>query len=510
MRKSYRDLICDHEWLPAAILLVLGCALRLACIGSLPYGLNQDEASAGYEAYALLTSGMDRCGNTWPVLLTAWGSGQNALMTYLDIPFVAALGLTELAVRLPNAIAGCLTLVVFWRLARHTRGKMFGLWALFFLAVNPWHIMASRWALESNLMPLLLITGLWFTSLAREKPWALLGAAACFGFSLYAYGTMFFFLPLFLIAAVIWLRKYLRPASFIVSLLAFILIALPISYCQAINLFGLDKVCILGVTLPKLTESRQAATSVFGGGGLTAARENFLGFLRLLLTQSDGLPYNSLGIMRGGIFYFFGLPAAILCLVFSLLTRRECEGEATMRIALVCGLICTFFISCNINRINMIWLPLVYFIALGCYFVLEKMGSWAVLPAAGVLACFCIFFSAYCGTFGGNGNVNYFPGLGGAIRAAEAADPESVYITDSVNASYIFALFYAETPPEDFAETVEYRDDAAAFRPVDRFCGFEFADRARADILILRRGEETGCTVLASSGDYLVCTPGGQ
>ncbi len=101
------------EWIAAAMLLILGAALRLIALGALPFGLNQDEASAGYEAYALLTSGIDRCGKSWPVLFISWGSGQNVLMSYLAIPFIALLGLSEWTLRLPNAISGCLPLFVF-------------------------------------------------------------------------------------------------------------------------------------------------------------------------------------------------------------------------------------------------------------------------------------------------------------------------------------------------------------------------------------------------------------
>lgn len=502
IKEAYRDLVNDREWLPVALLLFLGCALRLAGLGALPYGLNQDEASAGYEALALLHSGIDRCGDSWPVLFTAWGSGQNVLMSYLAIPFVALLGLNELSVRLPNAIAGCLTLFVFWRLARRARGKAFGVTALFLLAANPWHIMMSRWALESNLLPFFLLLGIWLTALAREKPWALLGAAASFSLSLYAYGAAFFFLALYLIAAVVWLRKSLRPAPFLVSLAVFLLLAAPIAACQAINAFGWDEMTILGVTLPKLTEGRQAATSVFGGA---SAAENFRGFLRILWTQSDGLTWNSLGIWKGGVFYFFGLPFAAMGFLASLFRRKDLPDEAPLRIALVCALVCGFLIRCNINRINMVWLPLVYFSAAGFHLVLAKLGSWAALPAAGVCACLLLFVSAYCDAFGGDGNVNFFPGLGAAVRSAAAQDAGTVYVTDSVNMPYIFALFYTEAPPEDFAATVVYRDETAAFRRVERCAGFEFADPEGCGVLVLRRGAADGYSILERSGDFVVC-----
>ena len=92
------------ERIAAALLLILGAALRLCALGALPFGLNQDEASAGYEAFALLTAGIDRCGKSWPVLFISWGSGQNVLMSYLAIPFIALCGLNEWTLLLPNAL----------------------------------------------------------------------------------------------------------------------------------------------------------------------------------------------------------------------------------------------------------------------------------------------------------------------------------------------------------------------------------------------------------------------
>lgn len=507
IKNAYRELLREHEWLPVALLLCLGFVLRLAYIGALPFGLNQDEASAGYEAFALLTAGMDRCGDSWPVLFTSWGSGQNVLMSYLAIPFVALLGLTELSVRLPNAIAGCLTLVVFWRLARRARGRSFGVCALFLLAVNPWHIMMSRWALESNLFPFFLLTGIWLTAAAKERPWLLLGAAGAFGLSLYAYGTAFFFLPLYLIAAVVWLRRDLRALPFLVSLLLFLILALPIAVCQTINMLDLEEINILGVTLPKLTENRQTATSVFGGGGFAAAEDNFRGFLRILWAGNDGLPYNALPIRKGGIFYFFGLPTAALGFLASFLKRKDRTAEAPLRIALVCSFICAFLIRCNINRINMVWLPLVYFSVVGCWLILSKLESWAALPVVGIMACFLVFLSSYCRSFGYNGYSGYYPGLGAAIEYAETVDAETVYITNYVNQPYSFALFYTQTPPELFVSTVEYRNENAAFRQVKRFAGYEFERPEDADVLILHRGEEGERTILACSGEYLICAP---
>ena len=494
-----------REWIAAALLLALGAALRLLALGALPLGLNQDEASAGYETFALLTSGIDRCGKSWPVLFISWGSGQNVLMSYLAMPFVALMGLSEWSIRLPNALSGCLTLFVFWRLARRTGGERFGLLALFLLVINPWHIMMSRWALESNLLPFFLVTGVWGTVLARERPWALTGAAACFALALYAYGTAFFFLPVYLICAVIWLRKELRWAPFLCALALFAVLALPIALTQLRDALGLPEMRLLGLTLPRLTEGRQAATSVFGGGGARAALDNFREFLDILRRGGDGLPWNAMPFWRGGLLYFFGLPTAVIGIFCSVLDQKDRTLEAPLRFALLSALLCAFLIRVNVNRINMVWLPLVYFSALGCQCIGKLLRRWSLVPLAGILVCFFIFLSSYTAALGGSGNVNYFPGLGGAIAAAEATGAETVYITDKVNQPYIFALFYTETPPEDFVSSVVYRNPNGAFRQVERFSGFEFREPERADVLVLYAWQAEGREVLARSGSFVVC-----
>ena len=493
------------ERIAVIALLCLGFALRLMCLAELPLGLNQDEASAGYDAWAIMSHGIDRCGNRLPILLEAWGSGQNALYSYLAIPFIAVFGLSELTVRLPMALSGCAALVIFWLLARRTRGKRFGICALFFLALCPWHIMSTRWALESNLLPTMLLVGIYFTVLARERHWMLMPAAIFFALSLYAYGTAYFFLPFFLIFAVLWLRRSLRPASFISSLCVFILIALPISLCQLRNALGLPAGSFLGITLPALTESRQAATSILGGGGISTAFENFYSLLKLLLTQSDGLSFNS--VAAGGIFYFFGLPLIIAGICRSLYSLSKTPQEAPMLAALCCAIICSFFINININRINMIWLPLIYFAALGLDLLLCKLDSLSLVPLAGILLSFAFFFSAYQKDLGEDGNANYFPGLGDAIEYVDALQPESAFISYYVNQPYIFALFYTHTPPDEFVSTVDYLNPNGAFRWVSSFGYWSFGDSewAEGEYLILHRSEVAEQEMLAIFGEYVVC-----
>ena len=70
------------------IILIIGIMVRIIGIINFPGGLNQDEASSGYEAWSLLKQGIDRHGKTMPVHFISWGSGQNVLYSYLMIPFI--------------------------------------------------------------------------------------------------------------------------------------------------------------------------------------------------------------------------------------------------------------------------------------------------------------------------------------------------------------------------------------------------------------------------------------
>ena len=150
------------------LLLVLGLFARVYRFGSAPPGLNQDEAFAAYESWALLHYGQDSSLHAWPVYLTAWGSGMNALESYLMLPFLAVFGVKTWVIRLPQLLLGLAALPAAFSVGKRMAGRRGGLCALAVLALCPWHILLSRWALESNMAPNLLLLGLCFFLKGRE------------------------------------------------------------------------------------------------------------------------------------------------------------------------------------------------------------------------------------------------------------------------------------------------------------------------------------------------------
>jgi len=153
------------------LILIIGIFARTWEYADLPPGLNVDEASIGVEAYYLYKYGMDRYGMTYPVHLISWGSGQNAFYAYLLIPFVALKGINAFSVRLPMMFAGILAMPLMFIAGKKLLGEKFALLSMFFLAISPWHIVNSRWAVESNIMPFLFLAGFTALTLANKKNW---------------------------------------------------------------------------------------------------------------------------------------------------------------------------------------------------------------------------------------------------------------------------------------------------------------------------------------------------
>lgn len=498
-----------------AAVLLLGSLVRFLALGSFPPGLNQDEASEGYEAWALLCSGMDRNGNSFPALFVSWGSGQNVLYAWLSMPFIALFGLNPVSLRLAAAVIGTLTLPVMYCLGKRLGGTYTGVAALVLTAFCPWHIMLSRWALEANILPFFLMAGILLGVVSAEKPWALCGAAAMLALSLYAYGTAFIFLAVYLPPALISLavKGKIPWKIWLVSGCVFLLIALPVTVTNLINILDLEQITFLGITLPKLNEARQTSTTAFGKD-FGAYWQNAKKFLEILIKQTDGYPYNA---VPGKMFAPGTLLLAAAGLsetLYRTVRKRLCPGEMLMLWTVPAVIASVFVIDPNLNRVNMAFLPVLYYGARGVGFLAEKIpwkagkGILCLLGAVSVLFGLWSAGKRYVTEIRDTLSYWFFDGVGEAIEYADSMDADTVWVTDSVNMPYIYVLFYTETPPEEFLHTVEYRNPGAAFQWVDAFGKWRFGSEPQPDenaVYVLYTWEAEGKEILARYGDFVVC-----
>ncbi len=182
---------------PIIVILVIAFILRVIGLQSHPAGFTPDEASFGYDAYSILKTGKDQWGNFLPLTFKSFGDGKLPLYAYLTVPSILVFGLTEAAVRLPNAILGSLAILVVYHLVRQLfEDKRVAYLAAFLLAVSPWHVLLSRGAFEANLTTFLLPLGilLFYKGLKNQKYLYL--SALVFGLNLFSYHSARLITPL--------------------------------------------------------------------------------------------------------------------------------------------------------------------------------------------------------------------------------------------------------------------------------------------------------------------------
>lgn len=150
-----------------------------------------DEASLGYNAFSILKTGKDEYGTLLPIIFKSFGDYKPGLYVYLCLPFVAILGLNQLAVRLPSIILGSLTPILLYKLiiTINPNKKKLALISASLLAITPFHIHFSRGAWETNIFTtqIVLASLFFFEYFNTKKKKNLLFSSLIFGLSLYTY-----------------------------------------------------------------------------------------------------------------------------------------------------------------------------------------------------------------------------------------------------------------------------------------------------------------------------------
>lgn len=217
-------------------ILILASILRLWDLTNYPAGLNADEAALGYNAYSLLQTGADEYGAKWPLVFKSFGDYKPGLFVYFIMPFVATLGLTELAIRLPSALFGIATVFAIYLLGTQAfRDKKVGVAAAFLLAITPWHIHFSRGGWESNVATFFMTVGVYLflrgLTVSKYLWWSLLS----FLISMYVYQSPRLVVPVLLVGLVVLyrsellqLRRKLLSRNFLLSLIVLAVLAVPL------------------------------------------------------------------------------------------------------------------------------------------------------------------------------------------------------------------------------------------------------------------------------------------
>lgn len=374
------------------VVLSFAFVLRICHISSIPTGINQDEAMLAVDAWALSKYGTDRLGMRLPVLFTAWGFAQmGVLSSYVTIPFIKVFGFNTFAVRFPMALISTLGIAALYHIAKRMFPTYLALGIMILAAINPWHFMQSRWALEANLFPHIFLFGLYFLLLGFEKRNYLYLSMVFFGLTLYCYGVAVYTTPVFLLLYAAWClwKKRFRLKEVILSVLAFLAIALPELLTVATNLFGWGTIETPLFTIPYFSQTVRGDDILLLNFSWQQLYQNARAIWSQVFLQRPDWLHNA--IPEYGPMYPISLPfvlLGILRLIVRVFQRDGGsmeEGETgkgnckTTEVALLVMLIMSLWSGLitrqvNINRINIIFYPLIICCGYGVYTFGELVG----------------------------------------------------------------------------------------------------------------------------------------
>jgi len=502
---SIRQRLPTHGWL--ALILAIGIFLRVCQFPDNPPGFYVDEAGVSYEAFSLLHTGADRWGIRLPVYFISWGSGQSVLYAYLSIPFIALFGLNVFASRLPSLFVGILTLPLMYVTVKRAYGRTAALWATFALAILPWHVMISRWALDANLLPFFLLLGTYTVTRALDspRPGGRELALVAWGLALYAYAIAFIVVPILLLLFLVSCRQRLIRywREWARAGIAFVFLALPIVLFIIKNFIvqaalPFEEYLPFGLPLLPLSRIAEVTSQPLGERLINSFFITLTGF-------QDGEIRNTLP----GIAATFPvcLPLAGVG-VFRALRQYTQTGKIDVFGLWLLACVPLFFPwDLAVNRINAIFIPLLVVAVRGLLYLKHTLSHQArEILIAGVGLLVTIQASMFVGEYflvyphAPDAELAFYKSFGRALKTglAMATPEETILVTNRILLPYFLVAFYSNYPPAQYRDAIRYTLDVAAIN-VQSLGRFYFGsdhlpkDR-RTFIYVLAKWDEIPCS----------------
>jgi uncharacterized membrane protein len=175
----------NQQYFILAAIFIIGLFLRLFELARKPLWL--DEASTNF-----LTTQPDLA-----AVFTAASNDHHAPLHFITIWCIKFFGSSEIMLRLPSAIAGALTVLVIYFIAKELYTEKSGLIAAALLAVSPYHILYSQEARMYGMVVLFIALAIWMFLRAirtgKLQDWALFGVACALAFSTHFYSAFIIF-----------------------------------------------------------------------------------------------------------------------------------------------------------------------------------------------------------------------------------------------------------------------------------------------------------------------------
>jgi len=505
------------------VVVLLAIILRFYSLGKVPLSLSWDEASLGYNAFSVLTTGQDEHGTTLPISnFPAFGDFKPPGYIYTAVISVWMFGLNEFVVRLPSAVAGVLAVLVTYLLVREVfKTKIspivnyVALGSSFMLAISPWHINLSRTGFEANLANLLVLLGLFYLirwlnlvrfneTNYRQLFVSLILSSLFLVLALYTFNSVRIFIPVLLVivGALSWryiVRYYKMCIA--VAMLSLLLLSPLIPHLvsqegklrfQEVNIFtDLEPVEVSNQRIEvhnnsifaKLLHNRRVLF------GVEVARHYLDNFNpNFLFINGDGNPKFSTRDV--GQLYLWSLPFLFLGMYF--LVKNKQGNWYLVLMWLGVGVLPASVAretphALRIENTLPMWQILIVY---GFVNAVLQVKRYTIKRALFFVLSLALFLNA---AYYIHGYYKYYPvefagswqwGYREAIQEVQRLkkDYDVIKVTESIGRPYIYVLFYEQYNSAMYNKTVNRRQDAYGFYHVNGFDKYEFGDESELDV----------------------------
>lgn len=452
-------------------ILLVGILIRCIRFGQVPCGVNQDEAMAAVDAWALSKYGTDRYGVLFPVHFSAWQVSQmSVLLSYCMIPFLKIWGLQDIAVRLPMLLVSCGSIVLMYLVGKEVFSRRMGLILMALTAVNPWHFMQSRWSLDCNLFPHVFLLAFYLLLVGLRKHKYLYLSMIFFGLTFYCYGIAVYSVIPFLVVFAAWClwKKQLKPGQIVWCVCIFGVTALPEILVMAINFFGWETIETPLFTMSRFPESVRGNDILFLNFSLGQLLRNIWAMVSHVFLQLPDYVFNALP--QFGPLYHISIPfIGIGIVTFTKRLFQEKDKVLQTRCLAVWGFFLTgiwvglITYEVNINRINIIFYPLIMLCAYGMEWTVHHI-KWKLLPgvlAAGYSICAVLFVGCYFTVFEQESRVYYNQDFLQAVARADSMEEyDQLYITGNMGWQFNCAMAEILTQYECRIDAEYYQENS--------------------------------------------------
>lgn len=500
----------------------MGLIFRVWNLASVPPGLTWDEAALGYNAYSITQTLRDEYGNFLPLTLVSFGDYKPALYTYLIIPFIIVLGLSEIAVRLPSVIAGTGIIILSFLLTKKLfQEKWLAISVAFFAAISPIAIQFSRAAWESNVAVFLNLLGLYLFFKALNNSKFYLPSAIAFSLSLICYQGSKIFVPILLFGLLIFYRKSVEYSKSFFASLVLVCLTITLIFASTFFLGQSDRLAVQNFFAYKRADEK-IELIVKEDGHLTSSTyfqilhgewwsyfsgivERYLIYFspKTLFVDGDYSPRHSTPGL--GILNFYAL--VLVPLGFYLLWRKQEHDKKIIIYLLFTAMIPAVLSRDLVSMVRALnyMIPLVILEGFGFYFLVIKLSQvihikkmFTVIGLLSIIALnLILFIDSYFIHMPKEYATDWMYGYKQVVtQNYNFSNYDKVVFTNDYGQPYIYYLFYSKYPPEKFQAQAVLERDSLDVGTVKKIDNIEFrkvnwpADRGLQNTLIIGTGEE--------------------